>query len=275
MLKKLSQAVSTIRQKKNAPLHIEFNLTDFCNLNCKGCSHFSPVAPQEFEPLKELEDSMAKISGVKNSEIIKTIYLIGGETLLYPWLKEAIVLGRKYFPWADIKIFTNGLLIPKMDEEFWRLCKENDIVIAITRYPVKVDYDAIEALCREKDIKVEIFGDRRVEKSFYRLALDPEKKQNRLLSHFRCISFGCVTVDHGKIFPCSQSACVGHLNKKFGTDFKWEKGDYISVDKLKDAKEIKRLRSRPVPFCGYCMHQQVVDYGLSKRDKKEWIEQPD
>lgn len=270
IFKKISDAFSTWRDHRSRPLHIEFNLTDFCNLNCKGCSHYSPIAPKEFEGLQSLQNSLAKISGAKNSSLIKEVYLIGGETLLYPSLITAMKLTRRYFPHAKISIFTNGLLIPKLDEEFWEVCRSTACVMAITRYPVNFDYENAENICRREGVPVEIFGDRSVKNSFFKLPLDPEKKQNPKLSHFRCYSFGCVTVDHGRIFPCSQSACIRHLNNRFSTDFQWEKGDYIDVDRLKDVNEILQLRNKPVPFCRYCRHQSVVDYGPSKRVLSEW-----
>lgn len=267
----MKNAVKNISHRKNLPLHIEFNLTDYCNLNCRGCTHYSPLAPAHFQELEELEMSMKHISTAKNADIIKGVYLIGGETLLYPQLKEAIRLAGMYFPNAEISIFTNGLLIPKMDEEFWELCRSNNCTIAITRYPVKFDYDKIEDICSQKRVKYIVFGDRGDDDSFFKFPLDPAKRQNRMLAHFRCASFGCVTVDKGKIFPCSISACVGHLNRKFGTDFKWEKGDYIETEDLKDAKEIMRLRDRSVPFCGYCRHHEVREYAPSRREAEEWV----
>lgn len=270
MIGKLWRAFKTLAVKSRQPLRIEFNLTDYCNLNCKGCSHYSPLAPAEFEDIDSLEFSMQRISGVRNARKIKDVYLIGGETLLYPRLKEAMKLARKYFPWAKISIFTNGLMIPKMDEEFWNLCNSENCVIALTRYPVKFDYDRVEAICREKGVEIEVFGDRGEENSFFKLPLDPEKKQNPRLAHFRCISFGCITVDGGRIYPCSQSACVGHLNHRFGTDFRWEPGDYLKVEDVKDVKEIKRLRDKPVPFCAYCRHVTPVAYGPSHRSLSEW-----
>lgn len=269
-LKRIGRGIKTVRDKRKAPLRIEFNVTDFCNLNCKGCSHYSPLAPEVYESLERLEESMRRISGARNSREIKDIYLIGGETLLYPRLNEAIAMGRRYFPWAKLSIFTNGLLIPRMNDEFWETCRKYDCVIALTRYPVKFDYDRVEAICREKGVEVEVFGDRSEENSFFKLPLDPEKKQNARLSHFRCIAFGCVTVDGGRIFPCSQSACVGHLNRRFGTDFRWEPGDYIETSELSDVRQIRRLRNRPVPFCSYCRHQTVTKYGPSRRTVDEW-----
>ena len=271
MIERIKKAFRTIKVKRNLPLHIEFNLTDHCNLNCKGCSHYSPLAPAEFESLHELENSMRRVAMARNAEMIKDVYLIGGETLLYPKLTEAMRMARKYFPWAKISIFTNGLLIPKMDNEFWETCRKEKCVIVVTRYPIKFNYDKIAPICREHGVEVEEFDDRGNDNSFFRFPLDPEKRQNKFVSHFRCMSFGCVTIDHGKIFPCPQSACVGHLNRHCGTDFKWEKGDYIDVNELKDVREILRLRNRPTPFCRYCAHVTVTPYGPSRRDRSEWV----
>lgn len=270
MIKRIFQACRTLRDKVRKPLHIEFNLTDFCNLNCKGCSHYSPLAAPEFQTIESLEESMRYISNIKNAKKIKEVYLIGGETLLYPDLPKAMKLARKYFPWTKISIFTNGLLIPKMSDEFWESCRCANCVIALTRYPVKFDYEKVESICRDHGIEVEVFGDRSEDNSFFKLPLDPSKSQNPRTAHFRCFSFGCITVDSGKIFPCSQSACVGHLNRRFGTAFSWEEGDYIAVKDLEDADQLLRLRNRPVPFCGYCRHTETVSYGPSSRSLSEW-----
>ena len=269
-ISRLVQVFKTFSDRSKRPLHIEFNLTDYCNLNCKGCSHYSPVAPEEYESLESLERSMKCIASAKNLDLIESVYLIGGETLLYPSITAAMLLARRYFPKAKISIFTNGILIPKLDEEFWKVCRQTDSVMAITRYPLRVDYDRLEEICRKKGVKAEIFGDRSLKDSFFKLPLDPEKKQNPKLSHLRCCSFGCITVDNGRIFPCSQSACVRHLNNRFGTDFKWKKGDYIEVQDLGDSRRLLKLRNRPVPFCGYCRHQSFTPYGPSKRELSEW-----
>lgn len=271
MIKRFLRALRTIRNKRREPLHIEFNLTDYCNLNCKGCSHYSPVASEVYEDLETLDYSMKTVAGAANVDLLESVYLIGGETLLYPRLIEAMHLARKHFPYIAIKIFTNGLLLPKMNEEFWKACRETGCIIALTRYPVKFDYDKVETLCRAEGVAIEVFGDRSQEASFFKLPLDPERKQKGWLSHFRCISYGCITVENDKIFPCSQAACVGHLNRKFGTEFEWRKGDFIHIEDLTDIRQLYRLRNRPVPFCKYCKPIAPVAYGPSRRTADEWL----
>ena len=42
------------------------------------------------------------------------------------------------------EILTNGILIDKMDDEFWRTIKNANIEFGITKYPINIDQDIIE-----------------------------------------------------------------------------------------------------------------------------------
>lgn len=268
---KIINALRTLRSHSKQPLRVEFVLSDYCNLNCKGCTHYSPLAPKEFAPLAGMQDAMRRISSLRG-EPIQELYLIGGEPLLYPELPEAMAMMRSHFPAATLKLFTNGIALPRMTDEFWNACRQADFVVAITRYPIKVDYDSIEKLCRDKGVRYEVFGDRSAKDSFFRFGLDPEKKQNPRMSHFKCYNRGCVSVVGNKVYPCSISACVGHLNAACGTEFTHEKGDYIPLDQLTHVDQIRRLRDRPVPFCGYCVNPpDTTTYGPSRREASEWV----
>lgn len=257
---------------RRMPLRLEFVVSDYCNLNCKGCTHYSPLAPKEFESIETLERTAAHLGAV-TADNIGDVYLIGGEPLLYPQLTEAIKTLRRHFPKNGIKLFTNGLLLPKMDDKFWHTVKQNDITIALTIYPIKFDYNAVQKLCRSHGIKYLIFGDRSVKGSFLRFGLDPEKKQNGRMSHFKCFNRGCISVIGDKIYPCSISGCVSHLNNACGTSFEHRPGDWLNVADITSVKQIKALRDKPVPFCGYCHpNPTVTHYGPSLRDRHEWTD---
>lgn len=255
------------------PLRIEFNLTDYCNLNCKSCTHYASIAPEEYESLDTLREEMEHLSEIKGADKIVDIYLIGGETLLYPYLNDAIISASRCFPQAEISIFTNGILLPKMGERFWELCKENDIVIVMTRYPIKIDYENLSVICKNHGVRHKFFGDRSEDGSFFKIRLDSSKSQNGWLAHFRCYSFGCLTANHGRLFPCPQCGCIDNLNRKFGSDFRWEKRDYLTISEIKDVKEIRRLRNFPISFCSYCKKSQIIHYSVSRRTFDEWIDQ--
>ncbi len=271
-IRKIATALARWRQLRAMPLRLEFILTDYCNLNCKGCTHYSPLAAKEFTPLETVEASMQKLSEVCGGKVEKC-YLIGGETLLYPRLNEAMQALRRHFPTQTLYVFTNGIALPKMDDSFWQTARQQNFILAITRYPIHFDYDAAIALCHKYGVKTEIFGDRTLADSFFRFALDPTKKQNARISHFKCYNRGCLSVIGNRLYPCSISGCVSHLNKAKGTAFEHCDGDRLDIDKITGISQIRRLRDRPVPFCAYCINPPAtVKYGPSARETSEWVE---
>lgn len=253
------------------PLRLEFVVTDYCNLNCKGCTHYSSLAAKEFADLDLLKHNMAHLAKVCLSKAASA-YLIGGETLLYPHLIEAMEAMRDSFASQKLYIFTNGISLPKMSDEFWQTASRLNFIVAITRYPIKFDYDAAIELCRKHGVETEVFGDRSLQESFFKFKLDPEKKQNPLISHFKCYNRGCLSIIGTRLYPCSISGCVGHLNKACGTDFRHLPGDFLEIDSITSVNQILKLRNSPAPFCGYCvLPPETVAYGPSKRNADEWI----
>lgn len=275
IIRKVRDGFRTVWMHFTKPIHVEFNLSDHCNLNCASCSHYSPLAPNESIGVEALEHSMKCVAEARDSQLIREVFLMGGESLLYPHIIEAVGLARRYFPWADLQVFSNGLIVKKMSEAFWTAMREADATLSVTIYPVKFDYDDAIRFVKSKGVKVSIFSMRTDPKPFIKKPLDPGKGQWGWLNHFRCHSNGCITIDGGRIFPCSQSACVGHLNRRFNADFRWEKGDYIEVSDLRSAKELRRFMHRPVPFCKYCGKGENIAYRGSERRASEWMSEGD
>lgn len=272
---KISKLWCQWRDLRRMPLRLEFVVTDYCNLNCKGCTHYSPLAEKEFADFDRMVMSMEKLGRIGGDKVAQA-YLIGGETLLYPRLVEAMEALRRHFPTQQLFVFTNGLLLPRMSDDFWATARRLDITIALTIYPIKFDYDAALKLCRERGVRVDVFGDRSADNSFWRFALDPTKSQNRRLAHFKCYNRGCVSIIGNLIYPCSISACVSHLNKAAGTDFRHESADRLVVDDITDISQVKRLRDNPVPFCGYCVNPpSATIYAPSRRLASEWVNSSD
>lgn len=274
IFKRVGNFIKTVKEHRNQPVHVEFVLSDFCNLNCKGCGHYSSLAQKEYEPIDRLRKNAGHLGRTVGTDL-ESVYLIGGEPLIYPYLIEAIEVVRESFPETPVKLFTNGLMLPRMGEDFWRAVKDNEIEIALTRYPIAFDYDAAVALCRSRGVRHSVFGDRTQENSFFRFALDPMKKQNGRISHFKCFNRGCLSVIGDRLYPCSISGCIGHLNRAAGTEFRHLPGDWLDVADIKSIRQIKQLRDRPVPFCGYCKsNPQSVEYGPSRREASEWVDLP-
>ena len=85
---------------------------DHCNLNCKCCNHFSPIATPFFLKLEDFEKDMARIAVLTEGNIGR-IWLIGGEPLLHPDIVAFLYSARKFFPDTHITLDTNGTLLLK------------------------------------------------------------------------------------------------------------------------------------------------------------------
>lgn len=268
----ITQAARRWRELRRMPLRLEFVVTDHCNLNCRGCTHYSPLADEEFVDSELLERSIRHLGHTCGMQT-DSVYIIGGEPLLYPGLRNAMRAMAEAFPTSRKYIFTNGLAVRAMSDDFYREMVASDFTMAMTRYPVSYDYDAAIAWCRSKGANVEVFADRSAPNTFFRFPLDPNKRQNGHISHFKCYNIGCTSVIGDKIYPCSISGCVAHLNKAFGTRFEHTEGDWLNVFDVRSATEIKHLISRPVPFCSYCIQPPIArPHALSERRADEWIE---
>ena len=58
-------------------IHIEVNINKDCNLNCRGCDHFAPVAEADTLELDVFEQDMKRLSEVMAGHIHRII-LLGG-----------------------------------------------------------------------------------------------------------------------------------------------------------------------------------------------------
>ena len=61
---------------------LELHVTDHCNLNCKGCSHYAPIADGFYISLEELEEYYNIIKS-RGLIFFSTLRLMGGEPLLH------------------------------------------------------------------------------------------------------------------------------------------------------------------------------------------------
>jgi organic radical activating enzyme len=169
------------RNKKTRPrdlLKFEVHLADHCNLNCIGCNNFSPIAEPyllDVESFRKDCERISKLAGRK----IGDLFLLGGEPLLHPHINEILIIVGQSFDIYNASIVTNGILLLKMTEDFWKCCKENRIKIIITKYPINLNFEAIENIAENHGVRLEYFGKTGEElKEMVLVPLDLEGRQN-------------------------------------------------------------------------------------------------
>lgn len=257
------------------PCSLEIHLTEHCNLNCAGCNHYSPLAEPAFCNIEQLERSLRSLTTIRKS--LNTIRLLGGEPLLNPDIVNIFRLVREHFKDAKIELVTNGLLlIPNRNKHvsdiFWEACRNYNIKILLTIYPIKLNYSEIENVAKTHGVRVKPWGDRCAHFAFRCFRLNPAGAGPKN-QYYRCSEIGCMQLVGDKIYPCAESAYVRHLNKAFGYEFKHRDGDYIEVNKVKNQFTLWQFRLRSKPFCSYCVFPRIsIDWKRSELKAEEWIE---
>ena len=90
--------------------YLEHHIVDHCNLNCAGCSHFSPLASEWYESLEDFRKDFTELANKTNTQV-KTIRIMGGEPLLHPQVTDFLITARQLFPTSEIQLVTNGILL--------------------------------------------------------------------------------------------------------------------------------------------------------------------
>lgn len=258
--------------------HLDYHLTTHCNLNCKGCSTFSPIAEEWFAQPDSFEKDMKALHWTVG-DTVQQIHLLGGEPLLHPNIEQFAVTARKIFPCARIDFTTNGLLIRKMPDSFWDTLRQTRVAIKFSRYPIGVDYEQMISYIREKGVEVFSAGGEKPIEYFRRIPLNPKGTFNMFQSYVQCPYTDCAQLRDGKLFRCPASAFSDVLNRQLKAqgrpEFVISQRDYIDLNTDVTERDVFSFLSSAIPFCAYCdmfkMDAQVK-WETSKQQIEEWVD---
>jgi organic radical activating enzyme len=230
------------------------------------------VADETYLDVEKYEKDCARLAELTGDEI-SWLHLMGGEPLLHPRLIEILEISRKYFKTGYIELVSNGILLLKQDKLFWEACRKNDIVVAVTQYPIKLDHKAIERKAAESDVKFRYYfiG----HKTMHKKPLDIDGKQNIAENLKLCHMFNtCVQLIDGKLYTCIEMAYIKYFNKHFNQNLIVNENDIIDIYKIKTKEEIFERLAKPVSFCKYCNIKETdfgIEWRISKKEISEWI----
>lgn len=258
---------SDYAEKKFRMKKLETNVVDFCNLNCKGCSHFSNLYP--YGAAIGYESFEKAIIHLSRDMFIGHFDLLGGEAFLSERLTDYIVCLRRYMPKTTITVVSNGTLIPRQSQELLSCIRENQVLVSITEYPptTKLRSEIINTL-ETAGIMYEF---RKVAETFGKnidLAggNDPYKAQTE------CRESRCHFLRNGKIYKCPFSALGGHFFDYYNIPLHFEEGVDIYDEKLALGQALKKLDTEPIALCEYCGKEERFAWEVSsKPESVEWI----
>lgn len=265
MIKKIIKFVIKIIKNNFSKPHLyymETHICDHCNLNCKGCGHYSPLVDEEFTDFNQFKKDINKLA---SKVTIGQIRLMGGEPLLHKQINEFIEATRKAFPQTDVRIVTNGILLPAMKKDFWETLRQNDIVIDLSKYPpCKDKFQGYLDLIEKNNVKI---GNINICDNFFKQG-EVFENSNIKDNYDSCLSKYCINLWRSKLYTCP--ACYAfYFGKYFNIDVKIQEG--LDIYKLSGKKILKKMY-KPIPQCINCNTKNPKEYpwSYSEKKKEEW-----
>ena len=246
---------------------LETNVMDGCNLNCRGCSHFSNLFHRD-EKI-DFGTFCKDLKRITDNVYIYRFNMLGGEILLNNQLIDYIEYAKKVMPDTDIELVTNGLLIPKQDKSFFECCKKNNVIIGISGYkPTLALKNEIIKVLEENQVTY-IFRD--VVEDFGK-NIDLTGKNDVEIAVKNCRESKCHFMRRGKIYKCPFEALGNKLFTHFNVDIELKGGIDIYRDDLNWQEVVNRLHNNPVEACRFCGKEERIEWRVANPPcLEDWI----
>lgn len=250
-----------VMPKKKEELTFEVSLVDHCNLSCQMCDHYSQLSDKWFVDMDQFKKDMVQMGKICDHDF-GAITLLGGEPTLHPYIIECMRITREQFPNTEIYVLTNGILLLQLEKSeqgnFWLACKNYNMIITITVYPIKINYEKIEKKAKEYGVELIMSSDIHAKKWTKSMKISDKHTLDLSgsIEKFYCVN--CLyfnkfrVLKDGKIYMCPIAAHIDIFNKAFSEKLSIKKEDYLDIYQIESWKDIAEFSSKHVPFCSYC-----------------------
>lgn len=256
-----------IHEKLIVP-RLEIHVSDFCNLKCDNCNHFSNYGISGYITLEEYKNWNIPWS---RKILPRTYQLLGGEPTLNPHLVEICTLSRDIWNKSKILLISNGFFLDK-HPELPRVLEKNKIQLVISVHDNSEEYNE-----KLKKIKNTIstwknkynfdFNFRESYENWTRTFLRdiggntiPYEENNPKLSFSNCLSKESKQIYKSCLYKCPPLTYLNLVKNKFQMSEKWD--FYLGYKPLSPnctTKELKDFFSlKEESYCNMCASNPVV-----------------
>jgi len=244
--------------------YLEFHAADHCNMNCAGCTHYSPFLRERCADVDVVRRDFARLKELFRN--IRKIRIMGGEPLLNPELTSLMRIVREAFPKCHVTVATNGLLLSRQGDAFWEACRTWRVGIDFTVYqPMKSRVAEVEALCRRHQVPLRV-----TTSGLFLAKIDPHGRQPMRQAFRSCRrETFCPFLLDGRIYPCAESCLPDGFNAVAGTRIRPAKGLALVEH---TGSEILEYLMCPVFACCHCSYpRRTFEWHNSDIRKEDWF----
>lgn len=239
----------------------EISLADHCNLSCQMCDHFSQLSKEWCVSIEQFEKDMIQMGKIFEHKI-GAITLLGGEPTLHEDLFDCIRITRREFPDCELIILTNGVLLLELEHSpkgnLWEICRDYDVHISVTVYPVRLDYLAMEEKAKEYGVQLFMSSNIHAGKELKIKKISDKHTMDLTgsIDKFYCVN--CLyfnkfnVLKEGRLYMCPIAAHSDIFNEAFEQNLALQEKDSLNIYSVKNWKEIAEFSCQYVPFCSYC-----------------------
>jgi len=235
----------------------ELHVVEHCNLRCAHCCNTSPyLGPKTLSPAA-IASTLSTMATAIRADVFK---IMGGEPLLHPEITEVLRVVRESGVGDVVRLFTNGLLLHKMDDAFWRAL-DHLTVSSYDSAPVRPEHlTLIEEKARAFDVVLNV----KPVHAFSQVMHNARRHDDIAVQETfeRCwLRHRCLVARNGRFHACTRSAYLPdmhdkvHLTDPFDDPVARQREDSVALDDPNLADAIVELLSRTVPLnaCRFCL----------------------
>ena len=240
---------------------MEYDVVSHCNLNCRGCCHFSPLAePGSGDPAAFRKD-LSRVHELVDE--LGEIRLVGGEPLLCDDLTEYIEASHEIFPDSKILVFTNGIRLGSITDDLKDCMKKNGAQFSVTVYPPVNNYVwgmikklEAEGIAFYRSMQMDSFG----------AWINPVGDSDPEAAAASCYIPFCYSMDQGRIYRCSTENKIKVFEKYYKPETGFPEGGIDLYDPSLTGAKLASYLLSPVEMCRFCGHVRKFAWGRAGKD---------
>lgn len=179
-------------------------------------------------------------------------------------MDEYIALVREAYPYSDIRVVTNGLLLKQLPERMYQAMRNNAVGIDLSYYPVlESKIDEIRDFVAAQGVEMNI-GPKVTE--FY-MKYYSKEVSDKDREYERCMQGLCHNLYDGKIGTCFLPFVEHYLNEAFNKNFPDGEAIDLYDSKIQSAGDLKRKLYRSLELCKYCGQNVGIPWQRAQKVK--------